>query len=231
MSMVRGAADVRLLARDTPFSYACGGCGSCCVGKRITLTPYEIARLAHATHASTTSVLLDSTEEGGTVLRQQPNGACIFFRARQCTVHEGRPLACRLYPLGRRVDGEGNESFAEVSPHPTSLGVYGSEGTVDSWLEAQGAPPFLASAARYHALFKRMFAVLKARQEGLAAFQEVLDTSTEMASDWLDVDATVSRVCGERGEPVPASVEARVDLHLAALSQWLDTLEPHAASV
>ena len=215
-------------ARTEAFSYECKGCGRCCYDKRITLSPYEIARLARARRVGTGEVLERFTDEGGTALRFREGQGCVFLEAGACTVHEGRPLACRLYPLGRHVDGQGNERFIAVAPHPESEGVYGEDGTISAWIEAQGAQPYIDAAARYHAVFTRMIELLNAREGGVEALNEAMSGSGPIASDWLDVDAVVARECAARGEPVPEELEARIDVHLAALGRWVDAMKDAA---
>jgi hypothetical protein len=57
------------LNRDSAFSYRCNGCKNCCHNKVIRVAPYEILRLARRLGESTTKVIADYTEAGGTVLR------------------------------------------------------------------------------------------------------------------------------------------------------------------
>lgn len=90
----------------------CTRLGTCCHGKQIWLNPWEIARLA-ATRGESAALFRDrDTIDGGIRLRcNGPAGwqglpACSQYDpARGCTVHTGRPLACRLYPLGRERRG------------------------------------------------------------------------------------------------------------------------------
>jgi Fe-S-cluster containining protein len=67
---------------------------------------------------STTEFLERNTEAGGTVLRSNENGNCVFLGEHGCTVHPDRPLACRIYPLARWALADGEESFGHLSPHP-----------------------------------------------------------------------------------------------------------------
>jgi Fe-S-cluster containining protein len=214
----------RFLARGTPFSYACQGCGRCCHDKRITLSPYEIARLAHARGLSTRELLERHTDEGGTVLLFDDVRGCTFLSDGKCTAHEGRPLVCRLYPLGRVVKDD-QEAFVELEPHPETEGIYGEAGTVDAWAERQGALPFIETAARYHALLMRLAAILTARESGRESFEAALKTSEPVASDWQDVDAVVQEACRAQGIPTPNDVERRIELHLSEMDRWVASFE------
>ncbi|MCK7514988.1 MAG: hypothetical protein MZV70_70585 [Desulfobacterales bacterium] len=44
-------------------------------------------------------------------------------------------------------------------------------------------------------------------------------------SSWQDIDASLAEYCAAKGLPVPAGIEAAIDLHLEAMTEWLDELE------
>jgi uncharacterized protein len=218
-------------ARDSSFGYACGACGRCCYGKVIPLNPYEVARLAAHHDITTTEALARFTNDCGASLKSRDDGGCVFLGDEGCTVHASRPLACRLYPLGRHVAANGDESFAEVEPHPETAGVYdGDRGdgdaTVARYLAAQGAQPYIAASDRYLALFRRMLAALSARPDAAEACDgatRLMRTApAEADASMLDVDAVVARWCDERGLDIPDDVEARVALHIEAIEARLD---------
>jgi Fe-S-cluster containining protein len=163
--------------------------------------------------------------------------SCVFLGPRGCTVHPDRPLACRLYPLARWISPEGEESFGHLEPHPQTAGVYGTAGTVDDFLSAQGLAPYFEIAERYGALYDRMVVVMERfdpaedidrRAERRAEIDD-LDAGT-LATAWFDMDATVSAYCRERSLTVPTDVDAIVDLHLRAMGAWLDALEAQLGS-
>ena len=64
-------------------------------------------------------------------------------------MHPDRPLACRLYPLGRHVHSDGTESFFHVKPHPQSHGEFTRTGTVADFLVTQDAHPFIQASDEY----------------------------------------------------------------------------------
>jgi Fe-S-cluster containining protein len=195
--------------------------------------PYEALRLSRRLGISTTEFLSRHTEAGGTVLQtRDEDRSCVFLGPRGCTVHPDRPLACRLYPLARWTAPDGDESFGHLEPHPQTAGIYGTNGTVESFLIAQGLRPYFEMADRYGAVYDRMAAVLERfdptedvdrRTERRAEIDE-LDAGT-LATAWFDVDATVGAYCRERSLPIPTEVDALVDLHLKAMDTWLDALE------
>jgi uncharacterized protein len=96
----------------------CTRLGTCCHGHRILLSPWELAWLAQGLGVSPRVLRDTRTVGGGTQLKADgPVGihgpathrvpACTLYDPAQgCRAHAQRPLACRLYPLGRqRHDG------------------------------------------------------------------------------------------------------------------------------
>ena len=91
----------------------CSRAGTCCHGKAVWLNPWELACLATA-RGLTSRVFRDRYGEfGGIRLRfNNPPGwkgfaACSQYLPQSgCSVHAGRPLACRLFPLGRQRRGD-----------------------------------------------------------------------------------------------------------------------------
>ncbi len=211
----------------------CNACSRCCHHKAIRVGPYEGLRLSRRLGITTTQFFSRYTEAGGTVLQTRAeDGGCVFLGSRGCTVHPDRPLSCRLYPLARWISPTGDESFGHLEPHPQTAGIYGTSGTVDDFLTAQGLPQYFGWGDRYGDLYDRMVAILERvdadegvdrRAERRAEVDE-LDAGT-LASAWFDVDATVGAYCREHGLSVPYDVDALVDLHLRAIGAWLDALE------
>lgn len=215
-------------SRDDAFAYACGGCGRCCAHKDIRVDPYAVARLADVLGASTTEVLERYVEPETLMLRQAEGGACVFYDG-GCSVHPGRPLSCRLYPLGWTAQADGTEAFLELSAHPETLGVYGGPGTVADYLEAQGTAPYERASWRYAAVLDRLRHALADGSEAEARGPEPADgagldgAGLEVPTPpVLDVDAALEADAAATGERPPDGVEARVERHLALLHRWLD---------
>ena len=146
----------RRYTRDSPFSYECRGCSRCCYDKSIHVNPYEVARLARNRGVNTTEFLTRYCDSNGMKLNRTEQGACVFLTPDGCGVHADRPLVCRLYPLGRRVGVDGEETFREVAPHPETQGEYGTCGTVQDFLTKQGVQPYVDAVERYVGVVGRM---------------------------------------------------------------------------
>jgi len=139
--------------RKSPFSYICNACVRCCHDKVITLSPYDVLRLARAAGITTREAIARFTIRRGSILKFTGGGACVALEGARCGIHRGRPLACRLYPLGIEHGEEGDgERFVTLDPAAGSLGVYGDDGAVNDFLDAQGVAAYLEANARYASL-------------------------------------------------------------------------------
>lgn len=211
------------MQRGDPFAYTCHRCKKCCHNKIIPLNPFEVVRLSRNRGVTTTAFIAAHTLDGeGTVLRfQNPDGSgpCGFLGEEGCTVHADRPLACRLYPLARWTMGPGIEAFAKSEGEPGSLGVYGGEGTVGSFLEGQSAEEFFDAADRYLTLFTRLSAVAERVESGEIVADGLPD------GNWMDVDAVIENHCRERGENPPLEPQESMRLHIEIVNNWLDSME------
>jgi Fe-S-cluster containining protein len=225
------------LTRESSFSYSCNRCKKCCYDKRIRLTPYEILRLARNLRISTKDFISRFTEEGGTLLRfRSADGGCSLLGEDGCTVHADRPGACRIYPLGGFFQIEGQETFALLTPHPESLGVYGSPDTfkpgdtVASFLDEQEIAPYHRANKRYVELLTRLLPLIAEEamnQRDNEAAAELKYSELEIA-EWFDVDTVVENYCSKANIPVPTDLDAQVALHIAAMESWAQSISNSA---
>ncbi len=163
------------LQLDDPFPFVCAGCGSCCRARRdIVMSGLDLYRLARrlrlppATVAEAFCRQTAGLLPGFCLKSSRHSGNCPFFEANACTVHEARPLACALYPLGQAIDLDTGR--AEYYLQPPLCGARAGESTrtlrtylADSGiLERAGADVFWArSCAR---LADRLIAVQESRR-------------------------------------------------------------------
>src|SRR6516165_8201687 len=101
---------------NSRFSYSCRQCGRCCHNQVITLSPYDVFRLARAAGLSTGETVARYTIRRGSILKFRHDGSCLALDGTKCTLHSGRPLACRLYPLGLEPDPAGAERYVRLEP-------------------------------------------------------------------------------------------------------------------
>ena len=105
----------------------------------------------------------------GSILKFTDQRTCAALDGARCTIHRGRPLACRLYPLGLQRDARGDETFVRLEPASGSLGFYGEDGTVAEFLDAQGVGEYLDAIGQY----RRLIPLMRERVAALVEFDRV----------------------------------------------------------
>lgn len=110
------------LGPEEAFSFACRGCGDCCRGREdIVLSGYDLYRIARRLNLPPRLVAANfcrryiGPESGLPVLRLSPRREagrnCPFLFQNRCSIHDAKPLACALYPLGQEISAEGRVSY------------------------------------------------------------------------------------------------------------------------
>lgn len=96
----------------------CAGCSECChdMGQSIILDPYDVMRLTAHLGLSFEELMQGAIEvhvEDGLILPNlrmvgEDNPKCGYLSSEgRCSIHDGRPGLCRLFPLGRNYsDGK-----------------------------------------------------------------------------------------------------------------------------
>lgn len=216
----------RWVQRDTPFSFRCAGCGRCCRDKLIQVNPYEVARLAARLGLTTTETLARYTEDG-VWLRREADGACCFLLDQRCSVHGDQPLACRLYPLGRRTALDRGEELVELEPHPESEGRYGVDGDVEGYLAGQEIAEYVAASDRYFAVLTRLATALERQLARGATELSGFDfgpsgeryTHAGPLPSWLDMDAVVYSTEGASEPAAPLGPWQKMQIHIERLER------------
>jgi Fe-S-cluster containining protein len=211
--------------RKSPFSYVCNACGLCCHNKVITLSPYDVLRLARAVGISTRATIDRFTIRRGSILKFTDDGACAALEGARCGVHRGRPLACRIYPLGiEHRQTADDEAFVILEPAAGSLGVYGIDGTVSDFVEAQGVDEYLGANAHYASLlavFREWIAAtvdfdrVEPREFWRRAVREALAESSYDANPVIDTMFDADGIAGiaiDDARTIEAHVERLAEL-------------------
>jgi Fe-S-cluster containining protein len=101
------------LSLEDKLPLTCTRTGTCCHGKLVLLNPWELACLAREKKNTPREFRDRYCEFGGIRLRfdgkigWKGQQACSqYIENFGCSVHLGRPLSCRLYPLGRQIQSE-----------------------------------------------------------------------------------------------------------------------------
>ena len=165
------------LSTQSILPLTCSRSGTCCFGKAVMLNPWELLSFSKEKKITSREFRDLYCEFGGIRLRfngkpdKKGQQACSQYVDNVgCSVHLGRPLACRLYPLGRQIQFnkahyiyEGEQfpcltDCAEVLELPKlSVGEY---------LKGQEADPFE-----------------KAQDEYLIVMQNIADIAFELLID------------------------------------------------
>ncbi|MBF6571116.1 MAG: YkgJ family cysteine cluster protein [Candidatus Binataceae bacterium] len=203
------------------FSYRCGQCGRCCHDQVITLSPVDLVAIARAAAITTGAARARFTIRRGSILKFNPDGGCAALDGARCTIHRGRPLACRLYPLGLERDGS-DLRFVRLEPARDSAGVYGLNDTVGGFVAAQGVEERLALNDRYRPLIATLrdramslldFDAIEPREFWRAAVREALSEVT------FDPNRLIDALFDADGAGCArASLEATVAAHVARLA-------------
>jgi Fe-S-cluster containining protein len=193
----------------------CTRSGTCCHGKTVRLNPWELARLAEAKGLTPRAFRDQYCDLGGIVLRfDGPRGwkelpACSQYApGLGCSVHAGRPLVCRLYPLGRQKQGGERSYLYQGSEFPCLEGCPGvldlPRLSVAAYIEAQDVKRFEAAQDAY----------LEVMQElADSAFALLLDSGLAASGD-----RETLRLWREMGGQEPGQLQARLG------PEWMDLL-------
>jgi Fe-S-cluster containining protein len=136
-------SDAVALEQSDLIQLACGtaGCSSnCCTnGPHIILNPYEIALICKGSGLSYEELLdiVETDRVNGFPLVMLPRDpACHFWTGQGCRIYAFRPLACRLFPLGRVF--ESGQSFFVLPDRNVCAGlVPGTTRTLGEYLKEQ----------------------------------------------------------------------------------------------
>ncbi|MBW1703330.1 MAG: YkgJ family cysteine cluster protein [Deltaproteobacteria bacterium] len=131
---------------------------TCCRNKHLPLTPYDILRLKTALKIHSDEFLSQYTvysldqDSGFPIISlgmgDAPQKACPFVTPEGCRVYNDRPMACRLFPLGRSSGiSRGSmtkEEFYYLLDIPGCLGIDEKQiWSVEAWQDNQGLLPYM----------------------------------------------------------------------------------------
>ncbi|MCG8761830.1 YkgJ family cysteine cluster protein [Tenacibaculum finnmarkense] len=116
---------VTKLNSESTLPLTCSRSGSCCFGKDVMLNPWELFSFSQEKKISTREFRDLYSEFSGIQLlfdgktdKKGQKSCSQYLDNAGCSVHLGRPLACRLYPLGRQVQFEKAEYIYEGNAFP-----------------------------------------------------------------------------------------------------------------
>jgi Fe-S-cluster containining protein len=150
-----GGADAAVLSESDRLQLSCGSVGcraNCCTKSApIVLNPYEIALIRRESGISYED-LLDIVEtdraKGFPLVLLPRDPSCYFWSAKGCRIYSARPLACRLYPLGRVFD-HGQSHIVQPELNICSGLAPSPSGTVRDYLASQDVDLQIRMADRW----------------------------------------------------------------------------------
>ncbi|AUC84014.1 zinc/iron-chelating domain-containing protein [Polaribacter sp. ALD11] len=203
------------LSAQSILPLTCSRAGTCCFGKAVMLNPWELLRFSKEKKITARAFRDLYSDFGGIRLtfngkedKKGQKSCSQYIENVGCSVHQGRPLACRLYPLGRQIQFdeahyiyEGNQfpcltDCAEVLNLPKlSVGEY---------LKGQDAAPFEKAQDAYLLIMQNIADI---------AFELLLESGLAASGDTKTL-----AVWGEMGNELPEILAERIG------KEWMDSL-------
>jgi Fe-S-cluster containining protein len=203
------------LNTDSILPLTCNKSGTCCFGKSVLLNPWELRQLSEEKKITSRKFRDLYCEFGGIQLRfdgttdTKGQQACSQYEENiGCTVHLGRPLACRLYPLGRQIQFDTAVYIHEGNIFPCLDGcpnvVELPKLSVGKYLKGQGTAPFENAQDRYLLVMQHIADI---------AFALLLDSGLATSGDRKTLD-----MWRKLSKETPETVASRIG------ALWLDSL-------
>jgi Fe-S-cluster containining protein len=203
------------LNKETILPLTCTRSGTCCFGKAVMLNPWELLNLSKEKKITSREFRNLYCEFGGIRLRfngekdKKGQHACSQYKNNiGCSVHQGRPLACRLYPLGRQIQFDTAEYMYEGDTFPCltdcSQVLELPKLSVGEYLKGQEADPFEEAQDEYLIVMQNIADI---------AFELLLDSGLAASGDTKTL-----AVWRKLGIEPPELLAARIGL------KWIDSL-------
>lgn len=203
------------LSTDSILPLTCSRSGSCCFGKAVMLNPWEIVCFSKEKKISAREFRDLYCDFGGIQLRfdgkedKKGQQACSqYIDNKGCSVHAGRPLACRLYPLGRKIQFEKAHYIFEGEKFPCLTDCAEvlelPKMSVGTYMKGQGADPFEKAQDEYLGVMQNIADI---------GFELFLDTGLSESGDTKTL--ALWRVIGQE---LPELLAERVG------EDWIDSL-------
>jgi len=163
----------------------CSRKGTCCHGNRVMLNPWELACLSREKGITPKEFRDLYCDLGGIRLRfdgaagwREKRACSQYIENFGCSVHLGRPLACRLFPLGREIQSEEVHYMYQGDEFPCLEGCPEVSGlphlSVGEYLNGQGTERFEKAQDEYLGLMQHLADI---------AFELLLDTGLAESGD------------------------------------------------
>lgn len=203
------------LSSQSILPLTCSRSGTCCFGKAVLLNPWELLSLSIEKKVTPREFRDLYCDFGG--IRLTFNGksdtkgqkSCSqYIENVGCSVHQGRPLACRLYPLGRQIQFDKAHYIYEGKQFPCLTDCAEvlelPKLSVGDYLKGQGAAPFENAQDAYLTIMQNIADI---------AFELLLDSSLVASGDKKTL-----KIWREMGNEQPEILAERIG------KEWMDYL-------
>lgn len=204
----------KLNLQDT-LPLTCTRAGTCCHGNRVMLNPWELFCLAKEKSISPKEFRNRYTEFGGIKLlfngttdNRGKNACSQYIKGFGCSVHNGRPLACRLFPIGRQIQHTEAQYIFEGNTFPCLEGcsdvIKLPKLTVENYLKGQETEQYEKGQDEYLELVQDLADI---------AFEMLLETGLAQSSKTKTLTLWL-----EMGNEAPELLVKRIG------QEWMDCL-------
>ena len=194
------------LTSKSTLPLTCSRTGTCCFGKVVKLNPWELFCLSKEKNVTPREFRDLYCVFGGIQLRfngasdKKGQQACSQYLAGfGCSVHLGRPLACRLYPLGRQIQNNKAHYIYEGDKFPCladcSEVLELPKLSIGEYLEGQEANQFETAQDEYLIVMQNIadIAFELLLESGLAATGE-----TKTLAMWREMSKELPELLADR---------------------------------
>ena len=194
------------LSTESILPLTCSRSGTCCFGKAVMLNPWELFRFSKEKKITPREFRNLYCEFGGIRLlfdgkpdKKGQNACSQYIDNMGCSVHQGRPLACRLYPLGRQIQFNKAQYIYEGDTFPCLTDCAEvlelPKLSVGQYLKGQEATPFEKVQDAYLIIMQNIadIAFELLLDSGLAASDEIKTLAV-----WREIGNELPEILAER---------------------------------
>lgn len=203
------------LSNQSILPLTCSRTGTCCFGKEVMLNPWELFRFSREKKITPREFRDLYCDFGGIRLtfdgkedKKGQKSCSQYIDNFGCSVHSGRPLACRLYPLGRKIQSNKAHYIFEGKQFPCLIDCKEvlelPKLSVGEYIKGQGATPFEKAQDEYLIIMQNISNI---------AFELLLDSGLAASGDKKTLASW-----REMGNELPNILSKRIG------KEWIDCL-------
>ena len=203
------------LSTQSVLPLTCSRSGTCCFGKEVMLNPWELLSFSREKKITPIEFRDLYCDFGGIRLtfngkedKKGQKSCSQYIDDFGCSVHSGRPLACRLYPLGRQIQSNKAHYIFEGKQFPCLTDCNEvlelPKLSVGDYIKGQGASLFETAQDEYLIIMQNISNI---------AFELLLDSGLAASGDQKTLASW-----REMGNELPNVLSKRIG------NEWIDCL-------